>query len=146
MLRLARAFLENKGTASMPLSTNAAEALLLFDWPYNVRQLENVIYAAAVRAERAGTVRCEHLPEEIGRVVAAREDAAGKRSAAPPPPPLEALVARDQAPTAEQFKLVTERLGGNIARIAEFFGKDRKQVYRWAERFGVDPGEHRDDE
>jgi transposase-like protein len=38
------------------------------------------------------------------------------------------------------------RYGGNIARVAEHFEKDRQQVYRWARRHGLDLGAFRNDE
>ena len=33
---------------------------------------------------------------------------------------------------------VVTYFGGNIAQVADYFGKDRKQIYRWAERFELD--------
>ncbi len=134
LLRLAQTFLAAKGEA-LPVAANAAEALLLFNWPYNVRQLQNVVAAASVRAERAGTIRCEHLPDEIARAVSGREEPRTKPSVAPPP--LEAFVPRDATPTAEQLTAVIERMDGNMKRVADYFGKDRKQIYRWAERYGI---------
>jgi hypothetical protein len=36
-------------------------------------------------------------------------------------------------------------MDGNVARVAEYFGKERRQVYRWAERHGLDPDDFRPD-
>ncbi len=143
ILGFARATLAKHGVA-MPVAPNAAEALVRFAWPYNVRQLENVVYAAAVRAERGGTLRPEHLPEEIARLVGGRDEPSAKQTM--PPVPLEVLAPRDRTPTAEQLKMVLDHHEGNMARVAEFFGKDRKQIYRWAERLGVALRPARDDE
>src|SRR5262249_52444299 len=49
------------GRARLQLTANAAEALLLHDWPYNVRELEQVIATSAVRAGAGGVIRLEHL-------------------------------------------------------------------------------------
>ena len=141
VLALASSFLVEK-RCSIAWSPDVAESLLLCAWPYNVRQLEQVIYAAAVRAERAGMIGVEHLPAELTSAVSARAPVASRQSAGEPP--LDVLVSRTAVPTAAQFKLVVERHGGNMARVATFFGKDRRQIYRWAERFGVDPGSFRD--
>jgi transcriptional regulator with GAF, ATPase, and Fis domain len=145
LLRLARNVLERDG-GRLSLSANAAEALLLHAWPYNVRELEQVVQAACVRAERGGVLRCEHLPEPIAAPIARRSPSrtkGGGDSGAPPEPPLEALVARDAVPTADQLRVVLRRFDGNVAHAAEYFGKDRRQIYRWAEKLGVELDELR---
>jgi transcriptional regulator with GAF, ATPase, and Fis domain len=148
VLRLATGFLERDATGEpqIALSSTAAEALVLYSWPFNVRQLEQVLAAAKLRAGTTGVLRIEHLPDEIARPLLARVDARAdaspkKRSE----PPLEILVSRDRPPTAEELRLVVARYEGNMAMVAEYFGKDRKQVYRWAQRLGVDPSAARVD-
>ncbi|MFP2908503.1 hypothetical protein ACLESD_26305, partial [Pyxidicoccus sp. 3LFB2] len=59
------------------------------------------------------------------------------------PLPLEVLVPRDRPPTRDELHTVLTRLEGNMAQVADFFGKDRRQVYRWAERLGIDPDAYR---
>lgn len=71
---IARALLERRGTAPL-LSADAAEALSLFDWPGNVRQLEAVLGAARTRAEGGAFLSCEHLPPEVGGPLQARNGA-----------------------------------------------------------------------
>ncbi len=132
-------------TATAPrLSAGAVEALLVHDWPYNVRELEQAPRAAAVRAGVTRTLKSEHLPPEIGRRVQGR-------TTVPPPfglpdraAPPEAPVANEVpavpptgTPTAPQLAKVMERYDGNVARVARFYGKDRRQIYRWLERFGM---------
>ena len=70
ILGLARFFLQ-KGGASLSLSAGGAEALLLHDWRFNVRELEQVLAAAVIRASE-GVIRAEHFPEPIARPVLAR--------------------------------------------------------------------------
>ena len=41
-------------------------------------------------------------------------------------------------PTAEELLQAFARFEGNVARVAELFGKDRRQIYRWIERYGLD--------
>jgi DNA-binding NtrC family response regulator len=134
VLRLARRVLERESGARA-LSSGAAEALLLYDWPFNVRQLEHVVATAAARAERSGVVRCAHLPDDVGRPVIARGRPLRPGGA---PAPLEALVRRDGEPSEGDLRLVLERLDGSMAQAAAFFGKDRRQIYRWVERHGID--------
>jgi two-component system response regulator AtoC len=61
------------GGSGVPLAIDAeAEQLLLrFDWPGNVRQLENVLHRAAILAE-GGRIRVADLPTEISRTAFAR--------------------------------------------------------------------------
>jgi transcriptional regulator with GAF, ATPase, and Fis domain len=115
------------------VTANAAEALLLHAWPFNVRELEQAVSAALVRATE-GTLRHDHLPEPIARPIAARSRGAPSDA---PPAPLRVRVPADAVPDAEGLRLVLEEFGGNVARVASYFGKDRKQIYRWAERLGV---------
>jgi DNA-binding NtrC family response regulator len=119
------------------LSAGAAEALLLHDWPFNVRELEHTITAAAVRPAD-GVIRAEHLPPPIAARVAHR----AKTTTASPP--LEALVDRTRTPTRDELERVLRHHRGNLAEVAEFFGKDRRQVYRWLEKHGLDADAYRD--
>ena len=47
-------------------------------------------------------------------------------------------VPRDAVPARDDLMAVLAYFAGNIAQVAEYFGKDRKQVYRWAERYQID--------
>jgi len=119
------------GGRRLRLTAHAAEALLLHDWPYNVRELEQVIAVAAVRAGSGGVVRLEHLPPAIAAPLARRAPAST------PPAPLAALVDPSAPPSREALARVLAEYDGRIADVARYFGKDRKQVYRWIERLGV---------
>ncbi len=138
ILPLATLFLA-RAAPSVGLSTNAAEALLLYPWPFNVRELEQVMGAAGVRAQSVGRVRCEHLPDHIAGTLGARGLTREAATAAPSPrEPPRLNVARDAVPDRDDLLAVVTHFGGNIAQVADYFGKDRKQIYRWAERFDVD--------
>ena len=120
------------------LSADAAEALLLSSWPYNVRELEQVVRAAQLRAPKR--IGVDALPSALAARLKDRKLPPSERRELP----LEALVPRDRPPTRETLSLVLERLEGNVGRVADFFGKDRKQVYRWAEALGVELGHFRE--
>jgi len=121
------------------ISTNAAEALLLYPWPFNVRELEQVMGAAGVRAAAAGRVRCEHLPDHIAAALGSRgmtREAVTSAPASSDAPRLH--VPRDAVPDREDLLAVVTYFGGNVAQVADYFGKDRKQIYRWAGRYDID--------
>jgi transposase-like protein len=52
--------------------------------------------------------------------------------------PLPIVAPRELAPTRDELCAALERYGGNVARVAEHYARDRQQVYRWARRYGVD--------
>ncbi len=132
ILRLAATFLERHG-APTDLEPDAAEALLLHRWPYNVRELEQLAAAIAVRSVDADEVLLDHLPADIAAPMAARRPLEGASS---PPPSL--TVRPDETPSPEDLLLVLHHYQGNIAHAATFFGRDRRQIYRWIERYELD--------
>jgi len=143
ILPLAAMFLA-RVAPGVSISTNAAEALLLYHWPFNVRELEQIMGAAGVRAASVGRVRCEHLPEPIAAVLGARGLQREPASTAHQPAPVLA-VARDAVPGRDELLAVISYFGGNVAQVAEYFNKDRKQIYRWAEKYQIDVAAFRRD-
>jgi DNA-binding NtrC family response regulator len=105
------------------LSANAARALVGYDWPLNVRELESCLLVASTLAS-GGAIRRRHLPEAL------REPAAGADDAAP----------RDDDPQrkTELMALLREHQG-NITAIARATGWNRVQIHRWLKRFELDP-------
>jgi transcriptional regulator of acetoin/glycerol metabolism len=119
-LALFTAFL---GGAKRPLSVEAAEALLLYSWPLNVRELKH----AAERAMLYSTDRVElaQLPPALQRSSEAVQGDDG-----------------DSASREQLIKLLAEH-DGNIARVARATGKHRQQIYRWMRKLGLDPSQYR---
>ncbi len=147
VLPIARHFADGR----LILTADAAEALLLHDWPWNVRELEQTIRASRVRAG-SGPLTLEHLPEAIREPLDARHRAMDQRvtDALPPvsvqaparmPPALS--VPRDRTPDAADLRRVLDWYEGNVSQVAAFFGKERAQVYRWARRLEIDPTDFR---
>ncbi len=139
VLHLFRIFLAEGAAGPMPpLSTAAAEALLLHDWPHNIRELK--FAAARVQLFAAGLERIpvELLPDSVRAPDAAV--APRVEPAAPPPS------ARPGAPDAETLTALLQTHGGNVAQVARALGKHRQQVYRWLRAHGLDPAAFRPDE
>jgi two-component system, NtrC family, response regulator AtoC len=55
------------GAAQLEIDPEAEDLLINFDWPGNVRQLENVLHRAAILAD-GGRIRIADLPPEVARV------------------------------------------------------------------------------
>jgi transcriptional regulator with GAF, ATPase, and Fis domain len=117
------------------LSASAAEALLLHDFPHNVRELEHLLGAALTRWSKSGPITREHLGDHIAMPVRDRTSAV----------PLEATPpAHAGRPSMEELCEALERCRGNLAKVAAMYGKDRHQVYRWIERYKLDVESFRD--
>ena len=133
VLDLARHFLRGAGGAQ--ITPECAEALLIHGWPYNVRELEQVLSAVEGVVRQRGTLELGDLPPRIRQKVESRLEPV--RQVQSPPSPLLDL-RRNAVPTASELQAVVRAYNGNIAKVASFFRKDRRQIYRWAETLGVD--------
>ena len=135
--RLAQTFGERYGRPDLGLSFSFAVALLHYDWPFNVRELESCIKRAIALTE-ATVLDTAHLPEAI----AAHMTTYGERpraSAIPESTPSTPSVSsRREAPTEPELRALLERHRGNIAAVGRELGKERMQVHRWLKRYGID--------
>ena len=58
---------QSPGAPRLDIDAEAEELLVAFDWPGNVRQLENVLHRAAILAD-GGHIHVSDLPPEVARV------------------------------------------------------------------------------
>ena len=58
---------QSPGTPRLEIDAEAEDLLVAFDWPGNVRQLENVLHRAAILAD-GGHITVADLPPEVARV------------------------------------------------------------------------------
>jgi DNA-binding NtrC family response regulator len=126
ILLLVRHYLQAAGSR-LSIAADAAEALLVHDWPYNVRELRNVVEGAMrpVRGDRA--IEIEHLPAALGQRLAERmlEPAA-------------ALPLGRAPESREELERILRQHDWNVTKVATLLGRDRKQIYRWCETLGID--------
>ncbi|HZO13316.1 MAG TPA: sigma 54-interacting transcriptional regulator [Polyangiaceae bacterium] len=117
--------LERNGIADITIDAEAARALFLYAWPLNVREIEKAV-ARAVALRDGDRLGLEHLPPAVQRV--------GTEKPASEPAALddEDLEWRDRVIEA------LARHGGNVSAVARDLEKDRKQIHRWIQRFGID--------
>jgi transcriptional regulator with GAF, ATPase, and Fis domain len=114
--------------ASLALTQDVGRALLAYDWPYNVRELEQCLKTSAALAG-GGLVERSHLPGAVSAALEPRDDAAAPAADARPADVKLRLDLLDQL----------TRHGGNLADVARSMGKARMQIHRWCKRFGIDP-------
>jgi transcriptional regulator of acetoin/glycerol metabolism len=117
------------------LDADFVERLCAHDWPYNVRELVQLVRRLIVLRGDESTLRAEHLPERIGvPVVAPPLPASATLSpapAAPVPAPAEPL----ELPA---LVAALRTSGGNVARAAALLGITRQRAYRLMEGQSVD--------
>jgi serine/threonine-protein kinase PknK len=118
-------FIQKHGDGSRRITTQAMEALMDFQWPGNVRQLENEMLRAVVLSEEE--IRLDHLSEELvsgaGRIY-------------------ESVADFDLADQVDRLKrrLVSQamrKVGGNQTAAAELLGLSRYGLQKMLKRFGI---------
>lgn len=151
-------FLAREGAPGRMLNANLAEALLLWPWLGNVRELRNVAGQFAVQLESKPKGHFGLLPHKITdhfqRVRAGQESPhcpAGALSTAKHNIPLSSLaddppaeyVPHGERPSREALLESLKRHQGNLAAVAADFGRKRPQAYRWLTHYGIDADEFR---
>jgi len=106
------------------LSPGALDVLLAYDWPGNVRQLENTI-ERIVLFSRGSVVAPDDLPIVLENV---RRDT--------PPGLFEDLPSLEEV-ERRYFEHVLRAVGRNRTRAADVLGIDRRTLYRMADRYGI---------
>jgi len=165
ILLLARSFGARYGRPSLTFTFSFIVALLHYDWPFNVRELESCIKRAVALTD--GTqLDTVHLPDAISehmkgygerpRMSIASNappvlgspsadgqagDASGRTSHVPSS--AAAANGRRGAPTEDELRALLQRHRGNIAAVGRELGKERMQVHRWLKRYNIDLSEYR---
>ena len=118
ILPLFRMFLEE----DLPLSPDAAEALLLYNWPFNVRELQHAAQRARAFAKHAGRVDLGLLPTEIqsARTQSASVEITGVLG-------------------KRQLIALLKEHRGNITNVAKAVGQTRQQIYRRLRLLDINP-------
>lgn len=115
--------------ADASIDVAAARALFRYDWPANVRELEQCL-SRAVAIAQAGAISLAHFPDAIaGR--------AARSSSAPA-----ALSASDQR-LKDELVAALRAHRGNVSEVARAMRKARMQIQRWVKRFALDPDDFR---
>ena len=143
---LARTFAARYGRPDLQLSFSFVVALLDYDWPFNVRELESCIKRGIALTDgvQLDTI---HLPDAIAEHMTrygARTSMLPQRSSAPPLFNSTTPIApRRGPPTEAELRTLLERHKGNIAAVGRDLGKERMQIHRWLKKYGIDLSSYR---
>jgi transcriptional regulator with PAS, ATPase and Fis domain len=134
----------------------AFKALMLHDWPLNVRELVKVITEAEVLSRSTPAVGFEHLPSAIvSKIQLDIGDEFEDTSVDPEPTALddtdrndgqvlESLATaptarlRRPAPTREELVAELTECNGSVAQVARHLGRQYAVVWRCIQRYGID--------
>jgi sigma-54 dependent transcriptional regulator, acetoin dehydrogenase operon transcriptional activator AcoR len=171
---LAHSFGARYGRPELQFTFSFIVALLHYDWPFNVRELESCIKRGVALTDSAqlDTVHLpdaisEHmkgygerprvsLPSNIPPVVSSSGYPAayvgGSDSTHEPPdgrisnaPGSSVPPKTRAAPTEDELRALLHRHRGNIAAVGRELGKERMQVHRWLKRYNIDLSQYRSD-
>ena len=140
LLTLVTFLLKRAGSAPLRIAPDALEALALYDWPQNIRELDNVMRAAALGG--AAELGFAQLPERIQEVL--RRARGASRSTGLGLGPLGTIA---KPPMVEMRAQVEEALTlhhGNVRRASSALGIARSHLYRLLERWNLDAAQFRD--
>ena len=114
-----------------------AEALLVHDWPRNIRELKEVMLTVLLSADGANRLTANHLPEEVTRArqKARRTPRGGTMRETDSPPP--SVPAAEREAWTELVRALTAHRG-NVNEVAKEMGTYRKRVYRLIDRYGIE--------
>jgi transcriptional regulator of acetoin/glycerol metabolism len=122
-------FFRRHGGSGLRVTFPFMAALLHYDWPYNVRELESCVKRAVVLSEGKPldeSMLTDDIARDLtgyGQVLIASEPGESARDAVPSEADLIALLQRHQ---------------GNVAAVGRDLGKARMQIHRWLKRYGID--------
>jgi transcriptional regulator of acetoin/glycerol metabolism len=159
---LARNFGARYGRPNLTLTFSFVVALLHYDWPFNVRELESCIKRGIALTDgvQLDTV---HLPDAISEHMKAYGERPRVAHPSNVPPPMQPLpgvdpfapsgggyvpgaipsAPRRSAPSEVELRALLQRHHGNIAAVGRELGKERMQVHRWLKRYNIDLSEYR---
>ncbi len=135
-------FWERHAGEHVTMDHDVYRALVLYDWPFNIRELDKTVETAAALSRRSGKIQLSHLPDAIQQAATA-----GPGAAAPdvpdempepnsPPPRIPRNIGDDQLRAILEQTLTAQQ--GNISAVARELGHTRKQIHRWMKRVGLD--------
>ncbi len=123
------------------LSAETGRALLLYDWPRNVRELRHSL-AAALALATDGVLRVEHLPPALA-ALAPKKPPSEYPSVLPPAVTAETVLGDEDARLRDAIIGHLRDHQGNVTQVARAMNKAAMQVYRWMRRFGLNPDDYR---
>lgn len=142
VMALVSHFVDKAGAASRRkiarITSRAAEALMAYDWPGNIRELENVVERAVILCGPDGVIDAEHLPVWLQQSPGLESCGCG---GALPGAGLPSGGTLDEALGSLEKKLIVEALrghGGNMSKAALRLGVTERVMGLRMKKHGLD--------
>ena len=122
---IARTLCAARGVSAPAISKATMQILLNYDYPGNVRELENILEHALIICREA-VIHPDHLPDYVRQRKPARQN-----------PP--ALIVPATSPTPEHQRIleVLEKTGGHRIKAARELGMERTTLWRKMKKYGI---------
>jgi DNA-binding NtrC family response regulator len=133
---LVTSFLARLGRTDLRPSFPFMTALIHYDWPYNVRELEACIKRSVALAD-GPVLLPEHLPEAVTEAMEGYGHAAAPTRESRLAPPGQGT------PSEEELRALLQAHAGNVAAVGRMLGKARMQIHRWMKRYSIEIEEYR---
>ncbi len=135
------------GDGSPRMEPRVFRALIQYDWPHNIRELENTVRTALALAGPEGKITLGCLPDAVRLPASPEADFPATRAASAGVEPSRRGPGRrrlsDQELGAELPRLLKQHKG-NLAKVASELNTSRSQIYRLLKRAGIDPKVYRE--
>lgn len=143
------------GRPDLRLSTQLIERMLLHGWPFNVRELRQVVEQLLAVAGNNPVLDAPMLMDRLSVTTEAVPSGPRRVSAQSVVPPEPAEQSGPDTVTPERgrstavmpelavLKQTLTRSGGNIKQTAAALGASRYQLYRWLDHYGLTPANFR---
>lgn len=133
-------FLESEGAKVLPADPELYEAMLVYDWPMNVRELRSLTRRLVTLTGPDQRIDFSLLPAELKAPIVDRE--IGTRRPSTPRSGSDSSL-DDGAPSREILEAALGAAKGNVKLAAATHGWHRTQLYRWLRRRDIDPARFR---
>jgi sigma-54 dependent transcriptional regulator, acetoin dehydrogenase operon transcriptional activator AcoR len=114
------------------MQCDAARAMVQYDWPMNIRELEKCLSAAYVIVDDDGVITAEDLPPVLAATPGVDRSARASR------PSNATGATADIAPTRRALVALLAEHDGNLSAVARVLRTSRSQVHRLMKRHGID--------
>ena len=118
----------------LELDPEAAEYLAMHPWPENIRGIDRLVHRLA--ADRAP----EPFRLDLVQTLVPLHTSGAVAGASPGTDSSPAGPTKRPAPTAEELQAAMDQYDGSVRAVAKYYGRDRRQIYRWLKTFGLREG------
>ncbi|HHH30023.1 MAG TPA: FHA domain-containing protein [Polyangiaceae bacterium] len=117
------------------LDADAAERLLLHDWLDNLRGLDRLVHRLC--SEPGSALDARVLLNTGSGIVLPKRGGVVDEPAGAPPEPAEPAAEKRPKPTKDELVAALEAHEGSVRATAKYYGRDRRQIYRWLDQYGL---------